>query len=183
MSCSWIVLEVVARAARSANSGSVSLFSNFVRSLQLLRGKQSLLVPTDLHNDLAKRLSEELRAHCEETLRNWQTKVVQVPRVDVGNVIGMHGFALQALEDVVQAVSRGKLLPNRWHFIDSMAEASDSAVQDPSRDHISTLPRGTFRVGTVGACRQLRHCNCYGRCQVTSQRVRSCRVFAFAIGR
>ena len=82
-------------------------------------------------------------------VRIWQTKVVQVLRVDVGNVIGMHGFALQALEDLVQAVSRGKLLPNRWHFIDSMAEASDSAVQDPSRDHISTLLRGSFRVGTV----------------------------------
>jgi hypothetical protein len=40
----------------------------------------------------------------------------------------MHGFALQALEDLVQAVSRGKLLANRWHFIDSMAKARDSAV-------------------------------------------------------
>ena len=59
VSCSWILLEVVARAARSANSDSVSLFSSFVGSLQLLRDKQSLLDPTDLHNDLAKGLSEE----------------------------------------------------------------------------------------------------------------------------
>ena len=71
-----------------------------------------------------------------------------MPRVDASNVIGMHGFALQALEDLVQAVSRGKLLANRWHFIDSMAKARDSAVLDPSRDHISTLLRGLFRVGT-----------------------------------
>ena len=101
-----------------------------------------------MHNDLAKGLGEELRAYCKETLRIWQTKVVQVLRVDVGNDIGMHGFALQVLEDLVQAVSRGKLLPNCWHFIDSMAEASDSAVQDLSRDHVSTLLRGLFRVGT-----------------------------------
>ena len=71
-----------------------------------------------------------------------------MPRVDVGNVIGMHGFALHALEDLVQAVSRGKLLPIRWHCIDSMAEASDSAVQDPSREYISTVLRGSFLVGS-----------------------------------
>ena len=64
-----------------------------------------MLDPTDSHNDLAKGLSEELRAYCEETLRIWQTSVVQVPRVDVGNVIGMHGFALQSLEDHTGAMS------------------------------------------------------------------------------
>ena len=73
------------------------------------------------HFDAASRL-------VEETLRIWHTKVVQVPRVDVSDVIGMHGFALEDLEDLVQAVSRGKLLANRWHFIDSMAKARDSAV-------------------------------------------------------
>ena len=51
-----------------------------------------------------------------------------MPRVDVSDVIGMHGFALEALEDLVQAVSRGKLFASRWHFIDSMAKARDSAV-------------------------------------------------------
>ena len=46
-----ILLEVVARAARS---GSSSLWSNFIRSLQLLRDNQSWLDPTDSHNDFVK---------------------------------------------------------------------------------------------------------------------------------
>ena len=162
MSCSWILLEVVARAARS---GSSSSWSNFITSLQLLRDNQSWLDPTDSYNDCVKVLNEEertlLRAYSEETLRIWQTRVVQVQRSDVCKVIGKHGLALQSLEDhtgaafliskvnnamtsievfacpvidlndvchLVQAVSQGKLLPNRWHSIESTAEASDSVV-------------------------------------------------------
>ena len=100
MSCSWDIVEVVARAARS---GSSSLWSNFIRSLQLLRDNQSWLDPTDSHNDFVKVLNEKertlLRVYSEETLRIWQTRVVQVQRSDVCKVIGKHGLALLFLED------------------------------------------------------------------------------------
>ena len=64
MSCSWILLEVMARAARS---GSSSSWSNFITSLQLLRDNQSWLDPTDSYNDCVKVLSKEgdLIAHLQ----------------------------------------------------------------------------------------------------------------------